>query len=76
MSDLGRYVDSPEFRKTEELAKAAFALQELRYLAWQALKAFDNVSLRKAQHAALDGPMEAMRAALPAEPPSRGQNET
>lgn len=71
---MGQYGGSPEFRKTEELARAAFALQELRYLAWTALKAFDGVSLRKAQHAALDGPMEAMRAALPTEAPSRGQS--
>ena len=75
---MGQSGDSPfeneRFRKTEELAKAAFALQELRYLAWTALKAFDVVSQSKAQHAALDGPMEAMRAALPTEPPSRGQS--
>lgn len=56
---------------TERLAKAAFALQELRYHAWMALKAYDAVSLRKAQRAALDGPMEAIRSALPL--PSRGQ---
>ena len=72
---MGQGGDSPfeseRFRKTEELAKTALALQELRYLAWTALKAFDGVSLRKAQHAALDGPMEAMRAVLPTEPPSR-----
>jgi hypothetical protein len=58
MADLGQYRESSEFRKTEELARAALALQELRYLAWMALKAFDS-------HAALDSPMEAIRAALP-----------
>ena len=57
--------------KVAELARAAFALQELRYLAWTALKAYDAVSFRKAQHAALDGPMEAMRAALPLETDAR-----
>jgi hypothetical protein len=62
---MSEYSRSSEFRKTEELAKAAMALAELRYLAWTALKAFDNVSFRKAQHAALDGPMEAMRRVLP-----------
>lgn len=52
--------------KVAELARAAFALQELRYLAWTALKAWDNMSLRRAQQTGTTGAaMEAMRAALP-----------
>jgi hypothetical protein len=66
--------ESERFQKTEELAQSAFALQELRYLAWTALKAYDRVVLRKAQHAALDGPMEAMRAVLPLETPTNQTN--
>ncbi len=65
---VSQYGESSEFRKTEELARAAFALQELRYRAWTALKHWDNMVLRKAQRT---GPtaaaMEAMRAALPLE---------
>lgn len=70
MPDLSgsQYRESSEFRKTEELAQAAFALQELRYLAWTALKGWDAMSLRKAQRT---GPtaaaMEALRVALPTE---------
>ncbi len=62
-----------DFDKTAELARAAFALQELRYLAWTALKAWDNMSLRKAQQ---NGPtgvaMEALRANLPTMTGSEG----
>ncbi len=74
---MGQYGDSAEFRKTEELARAAFALQELRYLAWTALKQWDAMVLRKAQRTgATTAAMEAMRAALPTEAPSRGRSES
>jgi predicted transcriptional regulator len=54
-----------EMELTDRLAEVAVALQELRYHVWVAIRAYDRVSLRKAQHRALDGPMEALRMGLP-----------
>ena len=74
----GSPFESERFQKTEELAQAAFALQELRYLAWEALKAWDNTSLRKAQRTGKAGQaMEALRAGLSGRDrrPIMGQSE-
>jgi hypothetical protein len=57
--------ESERFQKTEELARAASALQELRYLAWTALKVWDSKS-----RIGMTSSMEAMRAVLPTETPA------
>lgn len=64
-SVTGQYGDSAEFRKTEELAKAAIALAELRYLVAELTDAIETWDASLSGYC--DGPeREAVRVAVTA----------